>query len=116
MPVGDLKCNQFYLEVDNHSKDQDGSKQVGQVGQVLSVEGFPQSADLVLTGGQKVEESNDCAFEFGSTAGVDGGGRERLPDDGLTDVGGNEQGDAGAQAVALLQQLVQQQYDQACNA
>jgi hypothetical protein len=27
----------------------------------------------------------------------------------------NEQGDAGAQAVALLQQLVQQQHDQACN-
>jgi hypothetical protein len=50
-----------------------------------------------------------------TSAGVDSGGREGLPDDGLADVGGNEQGDAGAQTVALLQQLVQQQHDQACN-
>ena len=45
--------------------------------------------------------------------GVDGGRAERLPDDGLADVGGDEEGDAGAEAVALLQQLVQQEHDQA---
>ncbi len=54
-------------------------------------------------------------FLVPTSAGVDGGGREGLPDDGLADVGGDEQGDAGAQAVALLQQLVQQQHDQAYN-
>ena len=36
-----------------------------------------------------------------------------LPDDGLANVGGYEEGDAGAEAVALLQQLVQQEHDEA---
>lgn len=48
-----------------------------------------------------------------TSAGVDGGGAERLPHDSLTDVRGDEQGDPGAQAVPLLQQLVQKQNNQA---
>ena len=53
-----------------------------------------------------MEEGDDGALEFGAAAGVDCGRGERLPDDGLADVGRDEEGDAGAEAVALLQQLV----------
>ena len=43
------------------------------------------------------------------------GGKSHLPDDGLADVGGDEERDAAAQAVALVEQLVQQQHDEAGN-
>jgi hypothetical protein len=57
-----------------------------------------------------VEEGDDGALELGAAARVDGGGRERLPDDGLADVGGDEQGDARAKSVPLLQQLIQLEF------
>lgn len=41
-----------------------------------------------------------------TSASVDSGRTESLPDDGLTDVGGNEKGDARAKTIALLQQLI----------
>lgn len=50
-----------------------------------------------------------------TSAGVDGGGAEGFPDNGLTDVGGDEERDTRAQTVALLEQLVQQQDNQTCN-
>ena len=59
-----------------------------------------------------MEERDDGALELRAAARVDGRGREGLPDDALADVGRDEQRDAGAQAVALLQQLVQQDHDQ----
>lgn len=37
---------------------------------------------------------------------------EGFPHDGLTDVGGDEEGDTRAQTVSFLEQLVQQQHDQ----
>ena len=39
--------------------------------------------------------------------------REGLPDDGLADVGRDEERDAGAEAVALLEQLVEDEHDDA---
>ena len=53
-----------------------------------------------------MEEGDDGALELGASAGVDGRRRERLPDDGLADVGGDEEGNSGAEAVALLEKLV----------
>lgn len=47
-----------------------------------------------------------------TSASVDGGGAKGLPDDGLTDVGGDEQRDTRTQTITLLQQLIQQQHDQ----
>lgn len=44
-----------------------------------------------------------------TSAGVDSGGAERLPHDGLADVCGNEEGDPRAQAVPLLQKFIQKQ-------
>ena len=48
-----------------------------------------------------------------TSSGVDCGGREGFPYDRLADVGGDEQGDARAQPVALLQQLVEDNYNHA---
>lgn len=55
-----------------------------------------------------MEEGNDGAFELGAAACVDCCGREGLPDDGLADVGRDEEGNAAAQAVAFLQEFVQE--------
>ena len=54
-----------------------------------------------------MEEGNDSAFEFGSTAGIDCGGGEGFPDDGLADVGSDEEGDAGTETVTLLKKFVE---------
>ena len=59
-----------------------------------------------------MEKSNDGALKLGAAASVDGGGAESLPDDGLADVGGDEEGDPAAKAVTLLEQLVQQQHNE----
>ena len=40
-------------------------------------QGLPQGADLVLAGGEQVEQGDDGALELGAAAGVDGG-REKL--------------------------------------
>lgn len=61
-----------------------------------------------------MEESNYGTFELSSTASVDGGRTERLPDDSLADVSGNEERDTRSKTVALLEELVQKQYNQTC--
>lgn len=43
---------------------------------------------------------------------VDGGGAERLPHDRFADVGGDEEGDARSESVALLEQLVEEENDE----
>lgn len=50
-----------------------------------------------------------------TSASVDSGGAEGLPDDRLTDVGCNEERDTRAQTIALLEQLIQQQDNKTCN-
>lgn len=60
-----------------------------------------------------MEQIDDSAFKFSSTGATDGVGRERLPDDILTDVGGNEQGNTRAETITLLQHLVQTYDDNA---
>jgi len=46
------------LEIYDNRKDQNGGQKVHQVGQVLAVESFTESANLVLTGSQQVEKGN----------------------------------------------------------
>ena len=46
---------------------------------------------------------------------VDCGGAESLPDNGFTDVGGNEEWNAGTQTIALLQELIKQKHDETGN-
>ena len=71
-------------------------------------QGLPQGADLVLAGGEQVEQGDEGALELGAAAGVDGGRGEALPDDRLADCL-NEEVDAGS----LLEQLVLEEDDEA---
>lgn len=53
-----------HLKVYDDSKDEHCGDQVHEVGQVLSVEGFPQRSHFVRASGQKMEESDDGSLEF----------------------------------------------------
>jgi len=53
-----------------------------------------------------VDKSNDGSLELSALVGSNSDWREALPHDGLADVGGDEQTDSTAKAIALLQQLV----------
>ena len=54
------------LKVYDNSENKNGGKEVHKVGQVLSVECFPQSSNFVLPGCKKVEEGNHCTFKLRS--------------------------------------------------
>jgi hypothetical protein len=62
-----------------------------------------------------VEQSDDRTLELGATTGVDGSGGECLPNNGLANVGSDEERDTTAQTVALLEKLVQEDDDQTSN-
>jgi hypothetical protein len=81
--------------------------------------------NLVCPSNKEVEQCDDSTLELGTyrtlsamrliaktverrhtAARVDSGGAQSLPNDALTDVRGDEQRDARAEAVAFLQQLV----------
>ena len=59
----------------------------------------------------QVEHHDDGTFEFGPTADVGGGGGEGLSDNGLTEVGGNGEDDAGSETGALLEKLFEEDDD-----
>jgi hypothetical protein len=106
---GDLDAET--LEVDDGAEDGDGSDQVHDVGQVLAVEGLLEGKLLVGPCDQKVDKGDDGTLELGTSAGVNGSGRESLPDDRLADVGGDEEGDTTAETVALLEELIEEDDD-----
>jgi hypothetical protein len=81
----------------------------------LAVESLVQGALLVGPGQEQVEQGDDGTLELGATASVDGRGGERLPDNGLADVGSNEQRDTAAKTVAFLEELIQQNDDETGN-
>ena len=60
-----------------------------------------------------MEQRDHGPLELGPARAGDGVGAEGLPDDVLADVGRDEQRDARAEAVALLQQLVEADDDDA---
>jgi hypothetical protein len=103
------------LEVNHGGKNEESSQQVHDVGKVLAIKGLTESALLVGPSQQKMEQSNDSTLELGATASVDGGGRESLPDNGLANVGGNEERDSASKAISLLEQLVQENNNKTSN-
>lgn len=103
------------LEVDNHRKNEESSHQVHQVWKVLTVESLTKGTDLVGAGGKKMEKSNDGSFELGSTSGVHCCRGECLPDNGFTDVGGNEERNSGSETISLLEKLVEKEDDETGN-
>lgn len=96
------------LEVDDSGENDDGGDEVHDIGQATTPESLTKSTALVVPCEEKVEEGNESTLEFWSTTGVDGGGRECLPDDGLANVGGDEERDTGAETVALLKEFVEE--------
>ncbi len=62
-----------------------------------------------------MEERNDCSLELWSTAGIDGGWGECLPDNGLADVGRDEKGDTASKTIPLLQELIEKNNNDTSN-
>jgi len=100
------------LEIDDGGEDNQGCEQVHDVGQMLSVESLAQGSSLVRPGDEKMEEGNDSSLKLLSSSGVNGSWGEGLPDNGFTDVGGDEQRDTGAETISLLQQFIEENDDQ----
>ena len=103
----DRDFNAEALEVDDDGKDNDSRDEVHDVGKTITPESLAEGAALIVPGEEEVEKSDNGAFELGAATNVDGGGGEGLPHDGLANVGSDEQVDAGAQAVALLEELIE---------
>ena len=103
------------LEEDDNQEDHEGGEQVHDVGQVGAVEGVLQGTHLARVLEELLEHGDDGTLELSTTSSVDGEGRERLPDDGLTDAGRDEQGDTRAESVSLLEELVKQNADHSCD-
>jgi hypothetical protein len=82
-----------YLEVDNDHEDEDGGKEVVNVGESRSVESLLEGGELVGVGDQKVEESNDSTFVLSTLFSLDGNWWEGSPEDVFADVASNEEGD-----------------------
>ena len=81
------------LEIDDDEEDKDCRQQIGDVWQVGAVERFLERANLVRAREHQVEKRDDRALEFGASAGVHRGRRERLPDDRFALIRGDEQRD-----------------------
>jgi hypothetical protein len=107
--VLDGKVDTPSLEVDDNDKDQDGSHEVGQVRKILTVESLTESAELVVTGDEKMEQGDDGTLEFSTTTSVDGSWAERLPNNVFTNVGGDKEGDTRSKTVTLLEKFIQGQ-------
>jgi len=100
------------LEIDHNCEDDNGCKEVHDVGQSVPPERFTKGTAFVVPSEQQMEQRDDGAFEFGSTADVDCGWRESFPDDGFTNVGGNEERDTRTETVTLLEELVKEDDDE----
>jgi hypothetical protein len=108
----DRDLNAEALEIDDDGEYSCGRDEIHDVGQTLAPECFAKGTALVIPGEEEVEERDDGAFKLGTTASVDGGRRECLPDDRLADVGGDKERDTGAETVTFLKKLVEENDDQ----
>lgn len=61
------------------------------------------------------DQDISCEKWYYTSASVNGSRAKSLPNNGFTDVGGNEEGNAGSQTIAFLQKLIKQQDYQASN-
>jgi hypothetical protein len=99
------------LEVDDSGENDSGSNEVHDVRKTGTPEGLTESATLIVPGEKEMEEGNKSALKFWSTAGVDGGGRESLPYDGLANVGSDEERNTRTKTVTLLEEFIEENDD-----
>lgn len=104
----DRDFNAETLEVDDSSENNGGGDEVHDVGKATTPEGLTKSAALVVPGEEEVEEGNKSTLKFWSTASVNGSGRECLPDNGLANVGSNEERDTRTETITLLEKFVEE--------
>jgi hypothetical protein len=102
------------LQVDDDSKDDDGSQKVHDVGESFPVESFLESTRLVVPSEEQVEESDNSTFELGTSTGVDSVGGECLPDDVFANVGSDEERDTRSETVALGEKLIEEHDNEGC--
>ena len=100
-----------YLEIDDNQDDNHSCNQIADVWRVLSVEGLLECIEWVLLGQEEVEQGDNGALKLSTLLCSDRNGREALPEDDLTDVGSDEEGDSGAETIAFLEELVKQDHD-----
>lgn len=74
-----------------------------------------ETVKLVWLGQQKVEESNDGTFEFGSLISSDSDWRETFPENLFANVGGDEKGNTGTESIAFLEELIKHEYHESSN-
>lgn len=55
-----------YLEINNDAKDKDSGNKIGEIWQVLTVEGFTQTTNFICSGRQQMEQGNDSSFKLSS--------------------------------------------------
>ena len=94
------------LEVHNDQKHKHGGHQIGKVWKVVAIECFLQGATLIGSCCQQMEQCNYSAFEFGTTASVNGRRAESFPNNILTDIRSNKQRNSGPETISLLQQFI----------
>jgi hypothetical protein len=63
----------------------------------------------------QVEESNNGTLKLRATTGIDGSGAESLPDNRLANVCSNEKTDTASETVALLEEFVEKDDNDAGN-
>jgi hypothetical protein len=100
------------LEVDDDGEHKHSRDEVHDVGEAVTPERLAECTALVVPREEEVEERDERALKLGPAAGVDGRRRESLPDDRLADVCGDEEGDAGAEAVALLKEFIEEDHNE----
>jgi hypothetical protein len=99
------------LEVDDGGEDDGGGDEVHDVGEATTPESLTKSATFVVPGEEEVEEGNESTLKFWSTPGIDGGWRERFPDDRLADVSSDEERDTRTETVTLLEKFIEENDD-----
>lgn len=108
----DSKINSESLEEDDDEEYEDSGEKIDKVWQLRSVEWVLDSLEFVRSKEDGVQESNDRSLVLLSVRGGLGDGGEWLPDNGLTDVDGNEEGDTRvSDTVSLLEEFVQEDDD-----
>lgn len=100
------------MKVNHSSKDSDGREEVHNVGKTITVEGFLESAGLVVPSEQKVEEGDDGTFKLGSTTSVDSVRRKGFPNDRFANVGSDEKRDTGTKTVTFGEQFIEEDDDE----
>lgn len=80
----DRKHNSEALEIDDDEENQHGGKEVGDIGEVLAVEGLTQSPHFVCPCYQQVEQGNDCSLKLRTPPAVNCCRAKCLPYDILT--------------------------------